>query len=88
MGSENASFLTPKVLAEGQTSGSGGWVKKFSRDNNVGADGLPMVGCQSKNNELDLQSLIREGANSIFRFSKHVRSRQAEYSVMQEMCGS
>jgi hypothetical protein len=24
------SFLTPKVLAEGQTSGSGGWVKKLA----------------------------------------------------------
>jgi hypothetical protein len=42
------SFPTPKVLAEGQTSGSGGWVKnKISRDNDVGANGLLMVGWQS-----------------------------------------
>ncbi len=35
--------MTPKVLAEGQTSGSGGWVKKISLDNNEGqwiVDGL------------------------------------------------
>jgi hypothetical protein len=41
------SFPTPKVLAEGQTSGSGGRVKKISRDKDVGADGLLMVGQQS-----------------------------------------
>jgi len=29
MGLKNASFRLPKVLAVGQTSGSGGWVKKF-----------------------------------------------------------
>jgi hypothetical protein len=28
VGSENVSFPTPKVLAEGQTSRNGGWVKK------------------------------------------------------------
>jgi hypothetical protein len=28
--------LTPKVLAEGQTYRSGGWVKKISLDNNEG----------------------------------------------------
>jgi hypothetical protein len=41
------SFPTPKVLAEGQISGSGGWVKKVSRDKNVGANGLLMVDWQS-----------------------------------------
>ena len=30
MGCENASFQVPKVLAVGQTSGSGGWVKKLA----------------------------------------------------------
>jgi hypothetical protein len=50
VGSENVSFLTPNVLAEGQTSGSGGWVKKISPDNNDGqwvVDGH----WQSKKNE-------------------------------------
>ncbi len=62
------SFPTPKVLAEGQTSGSCGWVKKISRNNNVGADGLSMVDQQSKNNELDLQSLKMRGQIWILDF--------------------
>jgi hypothetical protein len=62
------SFPTQKVLAEGKTSGCGGWVKKISRDNNVGANGLSMVDQQSKNNELDLQSLKIRGQIWILDF--------------------
>jgi hypothetical protein len=50
VGSENVSFPTPKVLAEGQTSRSGGWVKKISPDNDEGQ--WVVDGCQqSKKNE-------------------------------------
>jgi hypothetical protein len=50
VGSENVSFLTLKVLAKGQTSKSGGWVKKISPDNDEGQ--WVVDGCrQSKKNE-------------------------------------
>ena len=43
-------------------------MKKISRDIDVGADGLLMVDWQSKNNELDLQSLKMRGEIWILDF--------------------
>jgi hypothetical protein len=50
VGSENASFQLLKVLAVGQTSGSGGWVKKLASIAMKG-NGLLMVIGNPKNNE-------------------------------------
>ena len=50
MGSENVSFHLLKVLAVGQTSGSGGWVKKLASITMEG-NGLLMVVGNPKRNE-------------------------------------
>jgi hypothetical protein len=62
-GSENASFQLLKVLAIGQTSGSGGWVKKLTSITMEG-NGLPMVVGNPKKNE-DFALLLEWRHNQI-----------------------
>ncbi len=63
MGSENASFRLLKVLAVGQTSRSGGWVKKLALIAMEG-NGLSMVVGNPKKNE-DFALLSERRQNQI-----------------------
>jgi len=61
VGCENASFQVPKVLAVGQTSGSGGWVKK-NVSITMRGDGLSIAFGNPKKKMANSTCLAREAS--------------------------